>query len=72
MSVYTLIRTTVILVCFSAAMGGFYGLVAAGLMRWLFDIDDLTGLYIGLAVFAAFFISGFFFLPNVLRKAGYT
>jgi hypothetical protein len=70
MSVYTYIRTGIILVSISCGTAIFWGLVAAGLVRWLFGIDETGGLYIGIAVFVVLFVSGFFFLPKALRKAG--
>lgn len=69
--IYTVVRTTMIIVGSWLGAGTFWAFLTASLVRWLFDLDENTAfLWIGLPVFMLFLPFCLFILPKHLRKAG--
>lgn len=60
-----------IIIIGSTGAGIFWGMLGAGLGRWLFDLEEETALlWIALPIFVGFIPFCVFILPKHLRKAG--
>lgn len=70
-AVYYWVRYWIIIISSIGVGGVFWGMLGAGLGRWLFDLEEETALlWIALPILVAFIPISIFILPKHLRKAG--
>ncbi len=70
-AIYYWTRYCILIISSIGVAGIFWGMLGAGLGRWLFGLDEETALlYIGLPILIAFIPITIIFLPKHLRKAG--
>ena len=69
--IYYWVRYWLVILSSIGVAGIFWGMLGAGLARWLFSLDEETALlWIALPIFIAFIPFCIFILPKHLRKAG--
>ncbi len=70
-AIYHWVRYWSIVVGLSQVSGIFWGMVGAGLARWLFDLEEETAmLWVFLPIYIALLPYCIFILPKDLKKAG--